>query len=602
MSKFTEQQQKSLNQWITTYTPYWGAQFYVDYYKIIFKCVDDQQNLFFRYDKITGLWKQISNQRLSFFLACDLRLLLTDLSDEFYKKKDESYKKIDGLLKKINKRHCDEIVDQIKQFENIYDPEFFNCLDDIRRTVINFKNGYIDLKTKQFHKRKITDYFSKCLEYDYIENEEERNKKLDEPKKYLKNILKQICNNNNEDYAYILRLLGYSITPSCSDESMYYFYGPTASNGKSTLSEIMKTAFSIYADEINNKAFESNAEKAHKYLLKMNKSRLGVIEETRDGAMLDSSVIKKIADGQKLVLEVLYSTDVSIKCSFKLFFNSNHPPAFDFSNDKGIDRRVKLTIFQSQFTDDKKKVNEKNNIFLKDPFLKDNIKEDIYKQAIAELIIEQAYLYYKFGLKKQRDYHHEQLKVIIDSNDYFTKFFHKFYIITNNNKDRVDPDDFLALYKIETQQMKTSKKYCITRLQKMGINTNISHKKNGESYINGIKLIENEQLNNDENDKDDKDDYMFIDDNTTNNTLQESLKNTKKQTVKEFCVFQTKNEIKEQTKNLKNNDLLIDLLNVEDNPTLKELDKKEYKKKSKKNTTSIINVSKDDDIDDVFDI
>ena len=84
------------------------------------------------------------------------------------------------------------------------------------------------------------DFITEYLDYDF-------KPKVDKSiRKYIKEILFQICNNNKEDYEFIMSYLGYCITSETKEQKYLNVVGPSASNGKSTLIKLMESVFSIY--------------------------------------------------------------------------------------------------------------------------------------------------------------------------------------------------------------------------------------------------------------------------------------------------------------------------------------------------------------------
>ena len=69
---------------------------------------------------------------------------------------------------------------------------------------LNFRNCKLDLKTLEVSARTEEDFITEYLDYDF-------KPKVDKGiRKYIKEILFQICNNNKEDYEFIMSYLGYA--------------------------------------------------------------------------------------------------------------------------------------------------------------------------------------------------------------------------------------------------------------------------------------------------------------------------------------------------------------------------------------------------------
>ena len=77
---------------------------------------------------------------------------------------------------------------------------------------LNFRNCKLDFKTLDYSDRTEEDFITEYLDYDF-------KPKVDKTiRKYIKEILFQICNNNNDDYEFIMSYLGYCITSETKEQ------------------------------------------------------------------------------------------------------------------------------------------------------------------------------------------------------------------------------------------------------------------------------------------------------------------------------------------------------------------------------------------------
>ena len=138
---------------------------------------------------------------------------------------------------------------------------------------LNFRNCKLDLKTLDYSDRTEEDFITEYLDYDF-------KPKADKTiKKYIKEILFQICNNNSDDYEFIMSYLGYCITSETKEHKYLNVVGPSASNGKSTLIKLMESVFSIYTFKSDKRTFSETFGKQHKYFSNMKNKRIVYIEE-----------------------------------------------------------------------------------------------------------------------------------------------------------------------------------------------------------------------------------------------------------------------------------------------------------------------------------
>ena len=196
---------------------------------------------------------------------------------------------------------------------------------------LNFRNCKLDLKTLEVSARTEEDFITEYLDYDF-------KPKVDKSiRKYIKEILFQICNNNKEDYEFIMSYLGYCITSETKEQKYLNVVGPSASNGKSTLIKLMESVFSIYTFKSDKRTFSETFGKQHKYFSNMKNKRIVYIEEL-DKKKIDGDLLKDTVDGNKMNNEVLFSTTEKIDINFKLMFLSNN--LMNFDSDSGIKRRL----------------------------------------------------------------------------------------------------------------------------------------------------------------------------------------------------------------------------------------------------------------------
>ena len=59
-------------------------------------------------------------------------------------------------------------------------------------------------------------------------------------------VLKKICNSDDDDYEFIKNFLAYCITSETKEQKYLNVVGPSVSNDKSTIIKLMEEALSIY--------------------------------------------------------------------------------------------------------------------------------------------------------------------------------------------------------------------------------------------------------------------------------------------------------------------------------------------------------------------
>jgi len=325
-------------------------------------------------------------------------------------------------------------------------PEKVSALNTLPN-YLNFRNGKLNLKDLKFSVRTPDDFITEYLDYNYspevdigIQNK-------------IKTVFKQICNNRDEDYNFILSHLGYCITSETKEQKYLNAYGASASNGKSTIIKIMEAVFNIYVFKADKRLFSESFGKSHKYFSGMKNKRIVYIEEL-DKKKTDGDLLKDIVDGNKMNNEVLFGTTEKIDISFKLMFFSNN--IMNFDADSGIKRRMIAMEFNSIFAEaedlaEKRATYPNSDVFKIDRNLLDMFKNNVeYKNAFMHLVIEESRSYFKNGLTIPESYK-KATNDLCDENDKMKQFIENQFEITKRDEDRITKDEFHELYSAHTK-------------------------------------------------------------------------------------------------------------------------------------------------------
>jgi len=367
------------------------------------------------------------------------------------------------------------IVDQISSqlIMTIEEQEKLNTCENC----LNFRNGKLDLKTSEFSERTQDDFVTEYLNYDF---QLKPNKAI---KKEVTEILKQICNSNEDDYDFIMNFLSYCITSETKEQKYLNVVGPSASNGKSTLIKLMESAFSIYIFKAKKDLFTEGFSKGHKFFSQTKNKRIVYIEE-QDKKKQDTDLMKDIIDGNKINNEVLFSTTEKINIMFKLLFFSNN--LMNFDADSGIKRRLIHFEFKNKFVDkndfEKEKENHKiGQVFVVDRNLltKFNTSDD-YKNVLIHLLINRSKNYFEKGLVIP-DKYVEISNNACEDNDKFKNFIDNNFDITHVDSDRMQQDEFLEMYNRHSK-CNYSWSSVHTNIMRLGIKFN----RDARKIINGV--------------------------------------------------------------------------------------------------------------------
>lgn len=155
--------------------------------------------------------------------------------------------------------------------------------------------------------------------------------------------------------------------------------------------KMSKSAFKEMIFEFKEDTFAVNNSKADRVLNMLMYNpyiRIRWVNELK--GKIDDSLFKQICEGQVNTTTLFQEGQNIIKFNALLVNTMNEFP--NIKIDSGVERRIKSLEHQAKFTQNKKEVDEKNNIYLADNNLNDNFANDEELQnAFIEIISEYAY-------------------------------------------------------------------------------------------------------------------------------------------------------------------------------------------------------------------
>ncbi len=204
-----------------------------------------------------------------------------------------------------------------------------------------------------------------------------------------KKTISEILENDTEKIKYIQKILGLSLTGCTAEEELYFFYGGSTRNGKSTICE---TALFILADYGATISPETLAIKQNKDsrtaspdIAKLAGARLVIASEPPKKMIFDTSLVKTLTGRDRVTARFLHQNEFTFTPKFKLILNTNYLPTI---TDGTIFKsgRVRVLSFNRHFGE-----NEQNK----------RLKDELQKEAdgILNWMIEGLYQYRKEGLK-----------------------------------------------------------------------------------------------------------------------------------------------------------------------------------------------------------
>lgn len=194
-------------------------------------------------------------------------------------------------------------------------------------------------------------------------------------------------------------LFGYALTRCCREDLFINFYGPGASNGKSTIMNILQACVGDYASMLPTEFIldsrNANPSGHSAHIMYQRDLAIGIIEEINENAKISTGELKRIASPVKRTARDMQQGFESFRNSLTLFILTNFALQLD-ADDAGTWRRVLYILFTEKFVDNPNPDNKHEH--QKDRGLEDRIIKD-EAGKILNWIIMGAVEYYTYGLQ-----------------------------------------------------------------------------------------------------------------------------------------------------------------------------------------------------------
>lgn len=388
-------------------------------------------------------------------------------------KQIEEIKSCSSYIKKVNT--LNNVLSAIKTLMATLKEEIIFDTNDEQIYNIHFQNGVFDLNTNTFRERTKDDYVSMYLSWDYAPESVTEEAKAE--------LWDSICKiePNEEKRTMLLSYLAYSLTGDCSKQKYINLVGYSAANGKSHTFKMMSKCFEFYTQQLSSDTFCVGNAKKHKELIHLHKNpvRFAYMEEMDKDKKQDAELIKKVVDGDKIPVEVMYGTKEDVNIQAKIITSSNGDP--NIKMDKGVLRRMVIMYLESKFCD-VDELDKNGMLYLPDGVdvpekryfkVKHGMEKmfncPIMKNAVFELLTRPEYKEFKV------------CKAVIaetadtaDTLNAFKNTFEENFEITGNEEDVVNKTDFLETMKLKLQDLKKT----IAEMRDLGILYNKDKKKN----------------------------------------------------------------------------------------------------------------------------
>lgn len=248
--------------------------------------------------------------------------------------------------------------------------------------LLNCQNGSLILKNNNisFVPHSIDNLCSKLANVKYDE-------KADCPL-WLK-FMNDIMQGDKEKIVYLQKMLGLCLTGETQREEMYFLYGSSTRNGKSTFTETISYILGDYSvtmnpDSLAIKQFQDGS-KANGDIARLNSARMIIMPEPRKNLNLDVALIKILTGNDIITARHLHQSEIQFRIIGKILCNTNYLPVVT-DNTFFKSGRVKVITFDRHFESHEQ-----------DRTLKMRLRKE--SSGILNWLIEGLKLYYKEGLE-----------------------------------------------------------------------------------------------------------------------------------------------------------------------------------------------------------
>ena len=203
-----------------------------------------------------------------------------------------------------------------------------------------------------------------------------------------KKTISEIMEGDTEKIKYMQKIFGLCLTGCTAEEELYFFYGGSTRNGKSTICETILSILADYGATISPETLAVKQNKdsrtASPDIAKLAGSRLVIASEPPKRMIFDTSLVKTLTGRDRVTARFLHQNEFSFTPKFKLILNTNYLPTIT-DNTIFKSGRVRVVSFSKHF--EEKEQNKR---------LKDDLREE--SAGILNWMIEGLYLYRREGL------------------------------------------------------------------------------------------------------------------------------------------------------------------------------------------------------------
>lgn len=246
--------------------------------------------------------------------------------------------------------------------------------------LLNVQNGTVDLRTGELHGHRREDYLTKICPVDYDPGAQA-------PR--WRQFLDEIFLGRQDLIDYIQRAVGYSASGSVRDKVLFFLYGPSGDNGKTTFVETLMDLLSGYSQKAKLDLLTARTADGgpSEEIATLKGARIVVASEIEEEAWLAVARVKDLTGTDTLRARFLHQNSFEFKPTHKLWIYGNHKLNVP-GGDNAIWNRVHLIPFDASFP---------VGHHQRDDQLREKLESE--RSGILNWIIEGCLAWQKVGLK-----------------------------------------------------------------------------------------------------------------------------------------------------------------------------------------------------------
>jgi putative DNA primase/helicase len=207
------------------------------------------------------------------------------------------------------------------------------------RNLLNLKNGTFNLDTRELQPHNKENYITRIIDVDYNEY-----RKCPKWNRFLESIFP-----NAEVREYVQKAVGYSFSGRVDEQVLFFLYGPTGLNGKTTFLETISALAGDYAckTKIESILETGGGSSPNPYLSGLVGKRFVSTNETPTNKMWNISCVKDLTGGDEITTRNLYEKPFTFNPTHKLWIMGNDLPEVGDAGD-AFWRRVRIIPFEQK--------------------------------------------------------------------------------------------------------------------------------------------------------------------------------------------------------------------------------------------------------------